>query len=87
MIQESYDFYSLNSFENEAVLYQYLFLSKLCCMSEFDRSHHGEGRIMEFQVRVLHNEFIPCIMLTPTHKIMDLCNTMQQFARNQKHQL
>lgn len=53
-------------------------------MNEFDRSHHGEERIMEFQVRVLHNEFIPYSMLTPTHGIRDLCNTMQQFTRHHK---
>lgn len=40
--------------------------------------------IMDFQVRHLHNEFTPYTMLTPTHGIKDLCNTMQQFTRNHK---
>lgn len=56
-------------------------------MNEFDRSHRGEERIMEFQVRVLHNEFIPYTVLTPTHGIRDLCNTVQQFTRNHKPQI
>lgn len=53
-------------------------------MNEFDRSHHGEERIREFQVRVLHNEFIPYTLLILTHGIRDLCNTMQQFTRDHK---
>jgi len=53
-------------------------------MHELDRSDHGEEKIMEFQVRVLLNEFIPYTMLTPTHGIRDLCNTMRQFTRNHK---